>query len=167
MPVSHLQPHRPGLIAPEAGASPLLEAMPVRRLTLALLAAVALAVGLAAPASAGSAHFVDDQTSATVSADGSSLTADFKIGGLGDEDQVHVVLTADAACVNPGGNKPQAANKETFAAEGLFPVQNGHADGSLTVVAAFEPSCSPPMTVEWSNVVLTDTTSGISVNLTV
>ena len=43
-----------------------------------------------------------------------------------------------------------------------FPVQNGKADFSLTVTATFQPNCTPPMTVVFSNVTVTDTTSGIS-----
>jgi hypothetical protein len=138
----------------------------VRKL-LAVLAVPALvwAVVFAVPgtALAGNPHFVDDQTTATV--DGSSVTVTFKEAGLGDEDQVHVVLTADARCVNPGGNKPQAGNKTTFTVAGDFPVQNGHADGTLTVTEVFDPPCVPPMTTEWSNITLTDQTNGISVSL--
>jgi hypothetical protein len=118
---------------------------------------------IAAPAYAGSPHFVDDTVTATI--DGSALSVVFKEAGLGNEAQVHVVLTADAACVNPGNNKPQAANKMSVSAAGDFPVQNGHAEGSLSVVAVFQPNCSPPMTVEYSNIVLTDVTSGISISL--
>jgi hypothetical protein len=117
---------------------------------------------LAAPtvAFAGSPHFVDDQTSITTS--GATITATGKIAGLGDETQVHVVLTADAQCINLGGNPPQAANKASVVAEGDFPVQNGKAYFSLSATAVFQPPCSPPMTVAFSNVVVTDTTHGIS-----
>jgi hypothetical protein len=89
----------------------------------------------------------------------------FKEAGLGDEPQVHVVLSAVAACVNPGGNKPQAGNKQSLSAAGDFPVQSGRATGSLSVTAVFQPSCVPPMTVIWSDVTLTDTTSGVSITL--
>jgi len=133
------------------------------RVATIILAAAALAVMALPVAHAGSPHFVDDKVTATQ--DGATLTVAFKEAGLGDEPQVHVVLSADAACVNPGGNKPQAANKESFSAADDFPVQNGRAEGELSVTATFQPSCSPPMTVEFSNVVLTDETSGISVNL--
>ena len=136
------------------------------RRILAILAAALFGVALSAtptPAFAGGPHFVDDTVTATV--DGSALSVAFKEAGLGNEPQVHIVLTADAACVNPGNNKPQAANKEAVTAAGDFPVQNGHAEGSLSVVATFQPSCSPPMTVEYSNIVLTDETSGISTTL--
>jgi hypothetical protein len=118
--------------------------------------------GLATPAFAGSPHFVGTPT-ATISGD--TVTVSGKEAGLGNEDQINVVVTADAACINPGDQHPQAANKESFNAAGDFPVQNGKADFRLTVVAAFQPACSPPMTVVWSNVVVTDTTNGISVTL--
>ena len=36
------------------------------------------------------------------------------------------------------------------------------AEFSLTVTATFQPNCTPPMTVVFSNVTVTDTTSGIS-----
>jgi hypothetical protein len=131
----------------------------VRKLLAVLVVALALSA-VAVPALAGSPHFVDDKVTFTV--DGDTVTVVFKEAGLGDEPQVHVVLSGEAACVNPGGNKPQAANKESFSAAGDFPVQNGRTEGSLSVTATFQPSCSPPMTVQWSNLVLTDETSGIS-----
>jgi hypothetical protein len=131
------------------------------------LATLALAAGLLAatmaPALAGSPHFVDDQT--TLSQTGSTLTVTGKEAGLGDELQVHLVLSADAACVNPGDNKPQAENKGAVLDEGTFPVQSGKADFTLTGTATFQPSCSPPMTVQYANVVVTDTTNGISLSL--
>jgi hypothetical protein len=134
-----------------------------RLIVLALTTLATLA--LAAPALAGSPHFVDDQT--TLTTDGNTLTVHFKIAGLGDEDQVHVVLTADAACFNRGGNKPAAENKSAVLAEGDFPVQNGRASGDLSGTATFDPSspCPVPLTIRYSNVVITDTTNGISLAL--
>ena len=111
-------------------------------------------------ASAGSPHFVSNTV--TVGRSGDSLTVSGKEAGLGDEEQVHIVVTATAACINPGDKHPRAANKESFSAEGNFPVQNGKAEFSLTVTATFQPNCSPPMTVVFTNVTVTDTTSGIS-----
>lgn len=133
------------------------------RILAALVGAVLGATLLSTPAFAGSPHWVDDKAVATV--DGDTVTVVFKEAGLGDEAQVHVVLSADAACVNPGGNHPRAANKESFNAAGDFPVQNGRAEGSLSLSAVFDPSCSPPMSVQWSNIVLTDETNGIAVTL--
>jgi hypothetical protein len=90
------------------------------------------------------------------------LSASGKEAGLGDEDQVHIVGTATASCINPGNNHPKAANKEAFSAEGNFPVQNGKANFSLTLTATFQPSCSPPMTVLWTDITVADETNGIS-----
>jgi hypothetical protein len=134
---------------------------------LTTLISAALLTGLAlltvtTPAYAGSPHFVGTPT-ATI--DGNTLTVTGKEAGLGNETQIHVEVSADAACVNPGGNKPKAANKQTFSTAGTFPVQNGKAEFSLTVVATFQPDCSPPMTVEWSNITVTDTANGLSVTL--
>ena len=124
-----------------------------------ILLSVFVALGAHA-AYAGSPHFVSNTVS--VSRTDNSLTVSGKEAGLGDEAQVHIVVTATAACINPGQNHPKAANKQSVSAAGDFPVQNGKADFSLTVTATFQPNCSPPMTVVFSNVTVTDTTSGIS-----
>ena len=123
----------------------------MRKLILTAICASALVAG-AGTAIAGNAHFIRSDTS--VSRSGDSLAATFKVAGLGDENQIRVVLSADAQCVNPGSNKPKAANKQSFAADGNFPVQNGRAEGTLELTATFQPSCTPPMTVEYSNVLL-------------
>lgn len=130
-----------------------------------LVAIMALATAaIAAPvALAGSPHFVSNTVTATRSGD--SLTVSGKEAGLGDEDQVHIVVSATAECINGGGKHPKAANKESVSAEGDFPVQNGKAEFSLTLTASFQPDCSPPMTVRFTNVTVTDTTHGISRNL--
>jgi hypothetical protein len=135
----------------------------IRRI-FAILTLTAAVAGIGATtASAGSPHFVDDQTKATIS--GHTLTVNGKEAGLGDEAQIHVVLTAEAQCVNGGGNHPQAANKESFTAAGDFPVQNGQALFTLSVTAVFLPSCAPPMTVQYTSVVVTDTTNGLTLTL--
>jgi hypothetical protein len=111
-------------------------------------------LGLAAAALAGSAHFVGIPT-LTQSDD--TVFASGKVAGLGNIPQIHVVLSGDAACINPGANHPQAANKESFSAEGDFPVQNGKALFQLALEATFSPDCTPPMTVAWSNLSITVT----------
>lgn len=126
---------------------------------------VVLSVTTAAPAFAGSPHFIKSAFTTSVSSDGQTLTVSGKEAGLGDEDQVHVVVSATAECVNGGGNHPKAVNKDSFSSEGDFPVQNGKADFSLSVTATFQPDCSPPMTVRWTDVTVTDTTNNISVTL--
>lgn len=128
-----------------------------------VLAVLALAtVAVAVPAAwAGSPHFV----SVTATRTDNSLTVEGKEAGLGNEAQVHIVVTATAECINPGGHHPKAVNKESVSAAGDFPVQNGKANFSLTLTATFQPECSPPMTVKFTNVNVTDTTHGVSKNL--
>ena len=108
---------------------------------------------------AGSPHFVGG---ISVTRDGNSLTVSGKEAGLGNEDQVHIVVTATAECINPGQHHPKAANKTSVSAEGDFPVQNGKANFRLTLTATFQPDCTPPMTVVFSGVTVSDTTNGIS-----
>jgi hypothetical protein len=126
------------------------------------LLAVLLAVAVTAPAWAGSPHFVGTPT---VQRSSDDLTVSGKIAGLGNETQVHVVATAEAECVNRGGHNPSADNKDTFSVEGDFPVQNGKALFNLTLEAAFDPSCSPPMTVLWSDVTVTDAEHGLTATI--
>jgi hypothetical protein len=121
--------------------------------------AAILVVGLlATTAMAGSPHFV----TLSVTREGNSLIVEGKEAGLGNEDQVHIVVTATAQCINPGSKHPKAANKESVSAEGDFPVQNGKAEFSLELTATFQPDCTPPMTVVFTDVTVTDETSGIS-----
>jgi phage tail sheath gpL-like len=131
-----------------------------RFFVLAVLALAAVAVAVPA-AWAGSPHFV----SVTATRTDNSLTVEGKEAGLGNETQVHIVVTATAECINPGGHHPKAVNKESVSEEGDFPVQNGKANFSLTLTASFQPECSPPMTVRFTDVRVTDTTHGISKNL--
>jgi hypothetical protein len=123
--------------------------------------AVVLVMGLTATVAwAGSPHFVNNAFTITRSDD--TLTVSGKEAGLGDETQINVVLTATALCINGGGNHPNAVNKESVSAEGTFPVQNGKANWTLSVSASFSPSCSPPMTVAFTDVTVTDTTNGLT-----
>jgi hypothetical protein len=126
---------------------------------LVTAAAVAAPLAFAVPASAGSAHFVGTPT---YTLSGSTLTVSAKEAGLGDEAQINAVLTATAQCVNPGGNQPSAANKAGFTTSAKEPVQNGQSTYTISGTFAFQPSCSPPMTVQITSVTLTDTTNGIS-----
>ena len=131
----------------------------MRKSLLTMIGVVAIAGLTATIASASSIHFIKSATSAARS--GNSLVADFKISGLGlTVTRVDVKLQADAECVNPGSNKPKAANKGTFSAEGTFTVNNGTAEGQLTLSPSFQPDCTPPMTVVFSNVVLVASVDG-------
>ena len=129
-----------------------------KRVALALVTMVALLSLTVSTALAGSPHFV----TVSITQSGNQVTANGKIAGLGNESQVHVVLSGDAACINPGSKKPQAANKQTFSAEGDFPVQNGKAEFSLTLTATFQPDCTPPMTLVWSNLSVSDPDHGLT-----
>jgi hypothetical protein len=122
-----------------------------------LIASFLFMVLTATAALAGSPHFVGRPS---VVRSGDSLIVSGKVAGLGNETQITVTATATAACLNPGGSFPQAANKQTVTAEGDFPVQNGKANFSLTLTATFQPKCSPPMTVVFGPVTITvsDTT---------
>ena len=129
------------------------------RIVGAVIAMLAVTVAVT---TAGSPHFVGDCIKGQ---SGNTITATCKEAGLGDEAQINVTLTADASCINPGSNHPKAANKASVAAGATVPVQNGKANYTLTGTATFSPNCSPPMTVVFSNVTVTDVTNGISVGL--
>jgi hypothetical protein len=124
--------------------------MRMKRMILAAASGAILAVaGLALAVS--NAHFVKDPTA---SRSGNTLTVSGKVAGLGNVDVITVTVSADAQCVNPGANKPKAANKQSFSSSEDVPVQNGKAVFSSDLTATFQPNCSPPMTVEFSNVVV-------------
>jgi hypothetical protein len=132
----------------------------MRRLVLFGALALVTAAFAAPTALAGSPHFINNAFSFSVS--GNTVTVSGKEAGLGDESQIHVVLSATALCINSGGNHPRAVNKTSVSAAGDFPVQNGKADFTLSATAVFQPSCSPPMTVQFTNVTVTDTTNGLT-----
>ena len=132
------------------------------RVLLTVVVAALMTAG-AAVAGVTGAHFVG---SPTASISGNTLTVAGKVAGLGAVEQINVTVTADAACINPGSHKPKAANKESFGAMGDFPVQNGKAEFSLDLTATFQPDCTPPMTVVWSNIVITVTAPGVSLTAT-
>jgi hypothetical protein len=129
-------------------------------IVLVLLAAGAIGAPVAL---AGSPHFVGAVTATRTD---NSLTVSGKEAGLGDEEQVNIVVSATAECINNGEKHPKAANKESLSTGESVPVQNGKANFSLTVTATLKPSCSPPMTLVFTDVTVTDTTNNISANLT-
>ena len=137
----------------------------MRRIAVLACLASVFAFGIGTqPAFAGSPHFVSNTVTAT--RDGNTITVSGKEAGLGGESQVHIVVNATAQCINPGDHHPKAANKQSVSASGDFPVQNGKAEFSVSLTATFQPDCTPPMTVVYTNVSVSDTTNGISVNLT-
>ena len=124
----------------------------MRRVLLVAVLALATAAVVVPVALAGSPHFVGTPT---ITRSGDALTVSGKVAGLGDETQINVAVTADVACVNPGNNEPKAENKGDTIAEGTFPVQNGKALFRVTGTGETSPDCSPPMTLRYSNVVVT------------
>jgi hypothetical protein len=130
---------------------------------------------------AGNAHFIKNATSASIS--GANLVASFKEAGLesGSVETVRLSATTATAyeCVNGGGHNPSASNKRTFvttsSTSGSFSAdRNGNIVGSLTLspptAAQLGFSCPSGQTttfvgVSYSNVSLTDLTSGASTSL--
>lgn len=151
-----------------------------RSLRTVLVATAALVVMLAtaAVALADSPHFI--KATGDVNADG-SLTVSFKEAGLGDNQNINYLLTADATatyvCVNNGGGNPSAKNKTTVsgpvsATDTFNSGKNGNVTASLTAgppsAGAF--SCPPGQSLElalvsYSNITLTDTTNGVSITV--
>jgi hypothetical protein len=114
-----------------------------------LVSVSAALVLIVSTVAAGNAHFVGTPQ---ISVSGNSVTVSGKVAGLGNVPQIDVTVSGDAACVNRGNKNPSAENKDTFSADGTFPVQNGKANFSLSLSATFQPDCTPPMRVEWSNI---------------
>ena len=146
------------------------------RIVLTALAALILAVIFANPASAVAATF----HSATSSISGSgALVVSFDERGVGNGN-IDYTLTADAtavyACINGGGKHPQAANKEAFVGQvsggGSFEAKNGRVVASVTAGPLLAPSFTCPKgqtrvlaAVTYTNIVLTDTTNGVSTDV--
>lgn len=134
----------------------------MRTMTRALAAipiTAAAVMALATPAFAGSPHFVGTPAFTT---SGATLTVTAKEAGLGGEAQIHVVLSGTAQCVNPGGHDPQAGNKQAFTQAADEPVQNGKSNYEITATAVLQPDCTPPMTIAFTGVTLTDVTNGLT-----
>lgn len=95
-----------------------------------------------------------------------SITVSFKESGLDhSQNTVNISLTGTAECINGGGKHPKASNKTAEGTSGTFNVSNGQASGSLTMTATISPNCSPPMTLAWTNITVTDTTFNDSISI--
>ncbi|HET7279513.1 MAG TPA: hypothetical protein VFJ22_15655 [Dermatophilaceae bacterium] len=146
-----------------------------RRIAATMGAAAAVFALTTAPAFAGSAHFIGNLTSASIS--GMDLKVDFKEAGLesGSVETITAAAHLDATyqCINGGANNPSDAKKTTVSAEvsqsGQFTAgKNGNVVGSLLVSAPSAASvldCPSGQTstltqVVYSNVTVTDETSG-------
>jgi hypothetical protein len=146
---------------------------------IAVLSLMALALAaVPAIAATGSPHFIKSATNASVDQSG-TLIVNFKEAGLSNGSVEDVSLTATGTatyqCFNNGGKHPKAGNKETvssaLSADGQFTVKNGNITGTLTLSPPGPGSftCPPgqdlvgPTNVSYSNVTLTDNTSGQTV----
>ena len=141
-----------------------------------LVAPIVVALSFASAALADSPHFV--RASASGPADDGSLAVSWKEAGLGTNQLVDYVASADAsasfACINGGGNHPQAANKETVngpvSAEGTFASgKNGQVTASLTVLPPGPGGFGCPngqrlvlVAVSYTNVAISDTSNGVA-----
>jgi hypothetical protein len=131
----------------------------------------ALSILMACAAFAQNAHFIE--ASAALQSNG-NLEVQFKEAGLGNNATALMRAAADAtaeyACLNGGGNHPQAANKETVSgpvsAQGSFTSgKNGNIVGSLTLSPPGPGSFSCPngqrlvlVSVSYTNVTITNLT---------
>ena len=133
----------------------------MRRAIITTAAVLALTLGAAAPAFAGHPHFVSVSATRT----DNSLSVTFKEAGLGDEPTVNITVSATAECINGGGKHPKATNKQTPSTSSPFEVNNGQASGTLTLTATFRPDCSPPMSVVFTKVSITDSSNHLTENI--
>jgi hypothetical protein len=147
-----------------------------RALLVALATLFVVSIGSQA-ALAVSPHFI--RADGTLS--GTSLTVSFKEAGLGTNQNIDYVLSADVSatyvCVNNGGANPSAANKTTINTRlevpGTFSSgKNGQVTASLTLNApsAGDFTCPPGQTlrlaeVTYTNVTLTDTTNDVTIEV--
>jgi hypothetical protein len=142
-----------------------------------LLTAVAI-TAVAGAAYATSPHFVSASDAIN---DLGDLVVSFKEAGLGTNQLIAYTAAADGtaqyACINKGGNHPQASNKETVSgpvsATGAFSSgKNGQVTASLTVDPPGPGNFSCPSgqsfvlaSVSYTDVSITDTTNGVSESL--
>ena len=147
------------------------------RKVMLLAAALSMVLAYAVPAFAQNEHFIFARGSLN---NNGTLTVNFKEAGLGANQNIDYALTADATatyvCVNRGGGNPSASNKTTVAgpviSTGTFNSgKNGQITASLTVSPPPSDITCPPgqslqlASVSYTNVVLTDTTNDVSINI--
>ena len=148
----------------------------MRRLWIAMLS-VLVAAGITASVAFGAnPHFVS--ASASGPDNQGKLAVNFKEAGLGDNQLINYLASADAtatyACINGGGNHPQAANKVTVSgpvvAPGTFRSgKNGSISQSLTLSPPDKGAFSCPngqklvlAYVQYVNVGIADLTTPVS-----
>lgn len=146
----------------------------MKRLWIAFCAPLLIMLAMAQPAFAQNEHFIRVSAELT----GTNLTVSFKEAGLGNNQNIDYLLTADSTvtyvCVNRGGANPSASNKTTItgpvSATGTFSSgKNGQVTASLTLQppGPGDFSCPPGQSlaiaqVSYFNVVLTDTTNNVT-----
>src|SRR5262249_33066447 len=131
--------------------------MRLRRFIAPAVIAAAAVFGFAGPAMAGSPHFVGTPTFTT---SGSTVSVTAKEAGLGDEAQIHAVLSGDAPTSGaPPPRRPTSRPRAPAPPGGR--VKTGQPNSPTTATAVFQPSCSPPQTVQFQNLKLTDETNGL------
>src|SRR5262245_34152793 len=145
------------------------------RIVLVIVAAMFFAGGVT---QATSPHFIKVSASLV----GNEVVVSWKEAGLGDNQNIDYVASADATatfhCVNGGGNCPSADNKVTVSgpvtAEGTFASgKNGSITASLTLVPPGPGNFSCPggqtltlAEVSYSNIKITDKTNNITLTAT-
>jgi hypothetical protein len=145
-----------------------------KRLLIALCAPFVLIVAVATPAHAVSPHFIF----ANAQLSGTNLVVNFKEAGLGTNQQITYVASADSTvtyvCVNRGGANPSASNKTTIsgpvsATGTVSSGKNGQVTSSLTLNPPGSGGFTCPSgqrldiaQVSYTNVAVTDTTNGIT-----
>jgi hypothetical protein len=147
----------------------------MKKLSILTLSMVALVGFLATNVLAQNPHFVG-QVSATLT--GNDVRVCFKEAGLGNNQNIHYVASANATatyvCVNHGGQCPNAANKTTVngpvSAEGTF---NSGQNGTISQCLTFSPpgagnfSCPGGQqltlsAVSYTGIRITDTTNNVA-----
>jgi hypothetical protein len=155
----------------------------LQRAAVGLLVAPVVVIGTAGTSyAAGNAHFIKSATS--FSGSGSTVTVKFKEAGLASGSVETVTVSATALttyeCVNGGGKNPSASNKKTTRSQlsksGTFSAdRSGNIVGSLTLTAPTAAqlgfACPKGQTVtfvsvSYSNITITDTTSGATTGST-
>lgn len=133
-------------------------------------------LGCISAATAANAHF---QKASAAIIGGGALQVQWTETGLGNNLNIDYSVEADAtstwACINKGGKNPQASNKQDFSQHldetvTLSSGKNGRIDGVRTigpVPPSSDFSCPPGQNtvlfaVSYSNVMVTDTTNGLS-----
>jgi hypothetical protein len=141
------------LTGTERGDNGMAQTHPTRKIGIIAMVLMTLALTVSSVL-AVSAHFIYANVTEVTA---NSITVSFKEAGLGNSlSSVNITLTGNAECINPGSKHPKASNKTGFLVSDTFNVSNGQATGSLKATASVAPSCSPPMTLAWTDLVVHD-----------